>query len=79
MNLDFSEYRFRAFEPWWSILRYVLVMAGLIWLAGRGAENLGYNWQWYRCLNGLEEIDSGRVVIDGIPGRQRQEPAVDSY
>ena len=61
MNIDFSEHRFRAIEPWWSILRYILVMAVLIWLAGRGAENLGYNWQWYRVSDALVSIREGQL------------------
>ncbi len=51
----------RTFEPWWSILRYILVMAALIWLAGRGAENLGYNWQWYRVSDALVSIRDGQL------------------
>ncbi|MDZ7759527.1 MAG: amino acid ABC transporter permease [Desulfovermiculus sp.] len=51
----------RAFEPWWSILRYLLVMGILIWLAGRGAENLGYNWQWYRVSQVVFSIQEGQI------------------
>jgi len=51
----------RAFEPWWSILRYLLVMGVLIWLAGRGAENLGYNWQWYRISDVIVSVREGSL------------------
>ena len=51
----------RAFEPWWSIGRYLLVMGVLIWLAGRGAENLGYNWQWYRISDVVVSVRDGDI------------------
>ncbi|WP_419787801.1 amino acid ABC transporter permease [Pseudodesulfovibrio sp.] len=28
--------------------KYLLVMAGIIWLLAAGSTRLGYNWQWYR-------------------------------
>jgi polar amino acid transport system permease protein len=51
----------RAFEPWWSIGRYLLVMVVLIWLAGRGADNLGYNWQWYRVSDFVFSVQEGHI------------------
>ena len=51
----------RAFEPWWSIERYLLVMGVIIWLAGRGAENLGYNWQWYRISDVVVSVRDGDI------------------
>ncbi len=51
----------RAFEPWWSIGRYLLVMGVIIWLAGRGAENLGYNWQWYRISDVVVSVRDGDI------------------
>ncbi len=36
----------------WPVLRdwlcFLLALAGLLWLIARGADSLGYNWQWYR-------------------------------
>ncbi len=61
MNIFFGEHGSRAFEPWWSIGRYILLMGVLIWLAGRGAENLGYNWQWYRVSDIIVSIKNGHV------------------
>lgn len=29
-------------------LGFLLAVAGVLWLIARGAEDLGYNWQWYR-------------------------------
>jgi len=28
--------------------KYLLVMAGIVWLLAAGSARLGYNWQWYR-------------------------------
>ena len=28
--------------------KYLLLMAGVLWLIGMGTAQLGYNWQWYR-------------------------------
>jgi polar amino acid transport system permease protein len=60
MNSHFREHGSRAFEPWWSIGRYILLMGALIWLAGHGAENLGYNWQWYRVSDVVVSIKNGQ-------------------
>ena len=60
MGFGFGQYAHRAWEPWWSILRYVLLMGALIWLAGRGAENLGYNWQWYRLDEAVFSVQDGQ-------------------
>lgn len=36
----------------WPVLRdwasFLLALASVLWLVARGAEGLGYNWQWYR-------------------------------
>ena len=31
-----------------AVSLYVVIIAGIIWLAYTGAEAMGYNWQWYR-------------------------------
>ena len=51
----------QAYEPWWSILRYLLVMGICLWLAVRGARNLGYNWQWYRVSDFILSFQDGAV------------------
>ena len=33
---------------WGDWLLFALALAGVAWLAARGAGALGYNWQWYR-------------------------------
>lgn len=42
----------RTASPLWPVLRdwllFLLATAGLVWMVARGADNLGYNWQWYR-------------------------------
>lgn len=44
-----------------SIAAYALTMAGLIWAVLRGAEAMGYNWQWFRVPRYL-------ITPDGGPG-----------
>ncbi len=34
-------------------LLFLLLAAGLVWLVLRGAEDLGYNWQWYQVPRAL--------------------------
>jgi len=31
-----------------SVLQYLVIMGLIIWVALNGAQNMGYNWQWYR-------------------------------
>ena len=31
-----------------DIAKFLMLIAGMVWLAVRGTERLGYNWQWYR-------------------------------
>ena len=40
-----------------------ICLCGLVfWLIGRGAEKLGYNWQWYRIPKFLFQIDEGTFI-----------------
>lgn len=32
----------------WEILKFLAFLGVLIWLLGRGTEQMGYHWQWYR-------------------------------
>ncbi|MDP2848626.1 MAG: amino acid ABC transporter permease [Humidesulfovibrio sp.] len=49
----------------WPVLRdwllFLLGLAGLMWLVARGADGLGYNWQWYR-------VPAFLVTSEGGPG-----------
>ncbi|HWR04071.1 MAG TPA: amino acid ABC transporter permease [Humidesulfovibrio sp.] len=49
----------------WPVLRdwlcFLLALAGVLWLIARGADSLGYNWQWYRVPVFL-------VTPQGAPG-----------
>ncbi len=31
-----------------SVMLYLVIVGGLVWLAYSGAQAMGYNWQWYR-------------------------------
>lgn len=35
-------------SPAFDIIQFCLLIAALCWLAVHGAENIGYNWQWYQ-------------------------------
>ena len=35
-------------SPALDVLLFLLLLAGLGWLVLRGADNIGYGWQWYR-------------------------------
>ena len=37
-------------------------MAGLVWLLVRGAERIGYNWQWYRVFRYLYTYEDGEFI-----------------
>lgn len=41
---------------------FTLVVLGLIWLAVRGTEALGYNWQWYRIPQYFWAYEDGHIV-----------------
>lgn len=34
--------------PLFDVLQFILLMAILTWLIIKAADNIGYNWQWYR-------------------------------
>ncbi|MFP4474167.1 MAG: amino acid ABC transporter permease [Desulfatibacillaceae bacterium] len=43
-------------------LKFLLLMAALVWLLLNGSERLGYNWQWYRIPKYLYTIENGEFV-----------------
>jgi polar amino acid transport system permease protein len=49
--------------PHVDVLQYLLVIAGFVWLIGRGTERLGYHWEWYRIPRYLfRSTDDGFVL-----------------
>lgn len=60
----FSKLRSRLQTPLADVLQYLLLMGILFWLAGRGAESIGYNWQWYQIPRYLYVI-SDRGIAPG--------------
>ncbi len=32
----------------WDVLKFLAFLGVLVWLLGRGTEQMGYHWQWYR-------------------------------
>ncbi|MDP3426348.1 MAG: ABC transporter permease subunit, partial [Humidesulfovibrio sp.] len=46
-----------VFRDW---LLFLLLASGLTWLVLRGAEGLGYNWQWYQVPRALIIDHDGR-------------------
>ena len=53
-----------------DILKYIAVVGTLAWLILRGAEKLGYNWQWYRVPTYFFSINDGHLLagplLDGL-------------
>jgi polar amino acid transport system permease protein len=50
-----------------SIAIYFFVMWGLIELALKGAEAMGYNWQWYRISKYFLTSDADGITLGEIP------------
>jgi polar amino acid transport system permease protein len=42
-----------------SILLYVVLVGAIVAVVVRGAQSMGYNWQWYRVGRYLYQIDDG--------------------
>jgi len=57
-------------HPLFDISQFLLLLVCLIFLAVHSAENIGYNWQWYRIPRYLfTETDSGIVagpLLEGL-------------
>ena len=45
----------------WTLLRFLLLGAVLVWLAAQGSARLGYNWQWYRVPRYLAVLREGHL------------------
>lgn len=50
-----------------SVLIYFAVMFAIIATALKGAEAMGYNWQWYRIPRYFYEKTDGGIVLGKIP------------
>lgn len=53
-----------------DILKFLGVIAAIVWLMSRGTERLGYNWQWYQVPKYIFQIQDGQLIwgplIDGL-------------
>src|SRR6056297_728963 len=53
-----------------DICKYLLTLGALAWLIRRGADTLGYNWQWYQVPKYLYTIQDGQFfpgpLLDGL-------------
>ena len=52
---------------WWQsqtfdVFQFVVLAGGLIWLTIRGAESMGYNWQWYRMPKFFWQVIDGELI-----------------
>ena len=52
---------------WWrsrtfDVLQFAVLSAALIWLTVRGAESMGYNWQWYRLPQYFWKVIDGELI-----------------
>lgn len=52
----------RRWSPWLDLIKFVLVIAAIIWVLARATEKMGYNWQWYRVPQYILSIDNGTMV-----------------
>ncbi|MHC1744111.1 MAG: amino acid ABC transporter permease [Syntrophobacteraceae bacterium] len=53
-----------------DILKFLALVGALIWLVGRGTEQMGYHWQWYRVSPYLLSFEGGTwklgVLLRGL-------------
>lgn len=47
--------------PWFDSLLFVIGVALLAWLTVRGAQGMGYNWQWYRVPQYIYRVFDGKL------------------
>ncbi len=57
----------RRSRRWWrsrtfDVFQFLVLSAALIWLTLRGAESMGYNWQWYRMPQYFWQIIDGELI-----------------
>jgi polar amino acid transport system permease protein len=52
---------------WWQsqtfdVVQFVVLVGGLVWLTARGADAMGYNWQWYRMPKFFWQVIDGELI-----------------
>ncbi len=56
--------------PGLDVTLFVLTLAGVAWLVGRGSAQLGYNWHWRRIPGYILTVTDGRwhagPLLDGL-------------
>lgn len=45
-----------------DIIQYLILFGVLIWLMLRGADSMGYNWQWYRVPRYIYRVIDGELI-----------------
>ncbi len=50
-----------------SLVFYLAIVGGIVWLALRGSASMGYNWQWYRIPQYFYEITDQGFQWGEIP------------
>jgi polar amino acid transport system permease protein len=57
-------------SKWFDVLQMFVFMIGLVWVTFNGANQMGYNWQWYRIPQYFYEIIDGDFyfgpLIEGL-------------
>ncbi|MEC9070703.1 MAG: amino acid ABC transporter permease [SAR324 cluster bacterium] len=57
-------------SKWFDVLQLFVFMVGLMWVTLKGANEMGYNWQWYRIPQYFYEISDGDFyfgpLIEGL-------------
>ena len=53
--------------PWWraawfDVVQFVLLLGGIAWFAWRGADAMGYRWQWYRVPRFFYRQVNGEII-----------------
>ena len=57
-------------SPLFDIFQFSILIAGLCWLAFTSADNIGYNWQWYRIPKYLFTVTESGIqagpLLEGL-------------
>jgi polar amino acid transport system permease protein len=46
-----------------AVLQFALLVGGAVWLVVRGAQSMGYNWQWYRLPPFFYRVIDGQFIL----------------
>ena len=49
-------------SPLIDVLKFLVVIAAVVWFMARGTERLGYNWQWYQIPKYIYTFDEGKFI-----------------